>query len=95
MVKIDFRTQPGRKQKLWQDAIAGHFGNAELSIRSPERFTGQISSLGRGPIKLVQVRSDNEIGVRTRQHAVGDTDEMFVIAMVNRGQGESARQAKC
>jgi AraC family transcriptional activator of tynA and feaB len=96
MVRIDLRTQPACKQKLWQDAIAGHFGDADLSIRRPERFTGQISSLGRGPIKLVQVRSDNEIGVRTRRHAAGDTDEVFVIAMVNRGTVEfSQRNRSC
>ena len=93
-MRIDHRTQPGRKQKLWQDAIAGHFGDAELSIRAPERFTGQISSFGRGPIKLVQVRSDNEIGVRTRRHAAGVPDEVFVIAMVNRGAVEFSQRSR-
>lgn len=88
MVRIDLRTQPGHKQRLWQDAIAGHFGHADLSIRRPERFTGQISSVGDGPIRLVQVRSDNEIGRRTRRHVAGETDEVFVIAMVNRGEVE-------
>lgn len=88
MVTVDLHTQPGRKQKIWQDAIAWHFGDADLAIRRPERFVGEICSLGNGPIKLVQVKSDNEIGIRTRRHVSRDTDEYFVIAMVNRGKVE-------
>ena len=32
MVTVNLQTQPGRKQKIWQDAIAWHFGPADLSI---------------------------------------------------------------
>lgn len=88
MVTVNLQTQPGRKQKIWQDAITWHFGPAELSIREPERFVGQISSFCSGSIKLAHVKSDNEIGIRTRQHLSGVRDEFFTISFVNRGKVE-------
>ncbi|NVO17417.1 MAG: helix-turn-helix domain-containing protein [Rhodoplanes sp.] len=94
MVMVDLGTQPGRKQRIWQDAIAWHFGEADLSIQRPDRFVGRIVTLGDGPIRLVKVESDNEIGVRTRRHAAGDTEEVFVIALVNRGEVEFQQRGR-
>ncbi|MDC7784461.1 helix-turn-helix domain-containing protein [Rhodoplanes sp. TEM] len=86
MVRVDLGLEPGRKRQIWQDAIAWHFGEADLSIRRPDRFTGRIVALGDGPIRLVEVESDNELGVRTRRHAAHQRDEVFVVALVNRGR---------
>lgn len=86
MVRVDPGLAPAAKQRLWQDAIAWHFGEADLAIRRPDRFAGRIVTLGDGPIRLVEVESDNEIGVRTRRHAAQARDEVFVVALVNRGR---------
>ncbi|RAI42291.1 helix-turn-helix domain-containing protein [Rhodoplanes roseus] len=94
MVRVDLGLPSDRKQRVWQDAIAWHFGEADLSIRRPDRFSGRIVTLGDGPIRLVEVESDNEIGVRTRRHAANDTEEVFVVALVNRGRVEFAQRGR-